>query len=178
VQQAGPDLDQILKHLLEQGDLSDDLSLMRIDYAPQEKMPFSEESLLQQIDALRIKNLMQNKNYRQSLPLLQNARLMEANPHKLRRLDYLHGLALYKLGQFTKALPLLEEAGQRQDQPQALKLTAYCYYRQNQLEGALEYLRQYLKHTEDTKARQNAENIERRLNKRRELLGQKQGLTS
>lgn len=177
VQEAGFDLHKILEHLLGQGDLSDDLSLMRIDYAPAQAVSYNEETLLQQIDTLRIKNLMQNKNYQQSLPLLHNARLTEKDPHKLRRLDYLHGLALYKLNHYSKAQAFFEKAAQHDDQPQALKLTAYCYYQQNQLESALKYLDLYLENqSDDPKARQNAKLIEKRLSKQRELLGQKQGL--
>ncbi len=136
VEEAGGELRKITEKLAQYGELTDDLSLIRVAYLEQPA------SIRADLDLEKINALLKSKNY--------SAALQELSPVDNESagviINYYRGLCLAKLGRHEEALPFLEAAvALEEKQATTHSLLGKIYYDLGKFDEAAESLEKALK---------------------------------
>lgn len=131
VEQAKADLEKIIEQIKSKGDITDDLSLLKIEFLPAGK---TEDSIH---DEEVVKPVVLIDDY-DDLPATNSAEYNELLEE---------GRRLVRAGKSAEALAKLEKAYKmRQDDPALNKILAVLTFREKEYEKAVEILENYLKH--------------------------------
>lgn len=173
VMQAHGSLEFIVKNIFRHGDITDDLSLMRIGY--HEKKPVYDykqcQTLFDQIHAERIKANLKFSNFNKVIELI------ELLPEKERfRFSYIHAYSLYNLKRYNLAIDLLNNILKKSTAHFSThRLLGYAYYQQQDYLKCREHWQQAIQINNNEKLKKMLARLENRIAKQEELLGTKQG---
>jgi len=147
VEAAHGKIDTIISALEEYGDLTDDISLIRVSYL---EYPVERKS---ELDLERLNTLIQARNY---VAALEELNKIEPDAAGV-LVRYYKGLCLARLGRHAEALPFLEQAVDLEEkQATTLSLLGKIYYSLSRYEEASRSLERALELKPDSENLQNA----------------------
>ncbi|MBL8021271.1 MAG: SpoIIE family protein phosphatase [Leptospirales bacterium] len=156
VEEANGNLDEIVRKLHEKGEITDDISLIKISYKP----ATANRTALVQINTAEVVRLMKDKRYSETLTLLENQDLTTAGPLLL----YYKGLCLERLGREQEALPFLERAIHLdQEQVAVLKVLGNVYFKMGKFKEAAESLERAIELRPGDKLRSALDRVKKRM---------------
>jgi HAMP domain-containing protein len=161
-------LDDIVKSIKKIGEISDDLSILRIEFLNSEfkesieTIPIDKNELTIQKLNIQVADLIKSKNYAEALELLDQI------PDDSFAKDYYMGLCYSRMGNLKESAIYLEEANRKaSNQKQILRQMSFVYFDLNQYEEAYSYLEKFLLlEPEDSKAKALMSILEDKLNMR------------
>ncbi|MCE9596578.1 MAG: SpoIIE family protein phosphatase [Spirochaetia bacterium] len=156
VEEARGNLDQVVSLLQTKGEITDDISLIKIVYRPVNGKTIPHDS----ITTSEIIGLMKEKRYAETLDLLEDQDTSTAGALLL----YYKGLCLERLGREREALPFLEKAIYLdQEQVAVLKLLGNVYFKMGKFKESAESLERAIELKPEDKLRSALDRVKKRM---------------
>ncbi len=171
VQESHGDLKSIIENLLRKGDLTDDLSLLRVVYRGEKSKIRKSGCREDFIHHKRIMGNLAHGRYKETVDLID----FLPEGQRIRYL-YVKALSYYKMSQFPSCIFIGKEILQRSPHHlRTLKLLGLAYYRMQDFASSRDYFNRVLSIENNESIRTILRRVNERFEKQRELLGTKQG---
>jgi tetratricopeptide (TPR) repeat protein len=165
-------LELIVEDLMKMGELTDDLSILRLGYGEKElHTQLDCDKVFKRIIKLHVESLVRNRQYKDALELLQ------ISPEKMSpTMLFFRGYCHAHLGRYHRALKYLEMALSREpNNARALKYAGLCNYYMKSYIKCQKYWEKSLHfNPSDKELEMKLQKLNLRISEQRSLLGKKQ----